>query len=193
MIALALILAAVPAPLEVALSRLAPQGARIEVTRWESPTCAATTFEPAPFDAPGRIAVRAVGRGCAGWGWATVRMMATVAVVDRPVSAGDPLEGAVRFEEREWTRTASSAPAITGAVASRRLSPGTVLRSSDLRFGPPPGTSVTVRVVSSGIAIEQRGSIFACPDRVCATLPSGKRISGTFTGGVLLATLESTR
>jgi hypothetical protein len=193
MIALALTLAAVPAPLALALSRQAPPGARIEVTRWESPTCAATTFEPATLDASGRVAVRAVGRGCAVWGWATVRVTATVAIVDRPLSAGDPLEGAVRFEEREWSRTASSAPAITGAVASRRLSPGTVVRSSDLRLGPPPGTSVTVRVVSSGIAIEQRGAIFACPERVCATLPSGKRISGTFTNGVLLATVEGTR
>lgn len=193
MIVLALTLAAIPVPLEAALNRHAPAGVRVEVTSWDAPMCAASTFEPAPYESSGRVAVRAAGKTCAVWGWATVRLLTTQAIVSRPVTAGEPIEGAIRFEEREWSRSLSSPPSITGAVASRRLIPGAILRSTDVRYGPAPGTPVTVRVVSSGISIEQRGTIFACPERVCATLPSGKRVAGVIADGVLVARLESAR
>lgn len=191
MIALALLsLAAVPAPLNEALSLRAPQGARVEVVEWSAPACQATRFEPQPFDGSGRVAVRATGRTCSVWGWATVRLFTTQAVLTRTVEAGEALEGAFALEEREWSKGAPAAPKLDGATASRRLKSGSVLRELDLRFGPAPGTQITVRLVLKAISIEQRGVIISCGQNVCASLPSGKRVSGAFRDGVLVATLE---
>lgn len=187
---LPLLLAAVPAPLEAALARVAPEGTRVEVLGWSAPACAATRFEPQVIEGSGRLAVRATGKTCAVWGWATVRVYATQAVVARDVEVGQPLEGAVRLEEREWLRGAQSAPALEGASASRRLRAGVVLRDSDVRYGPAPGTGVVVRFVVNAISVEQRGTIVPCAQRVCASLPNGKRVAGVFKDGVLVTGLE---
>ncbi len=191
MIALALVtLAAVPAPLTEALSLHAPEGTRVEVSDWSAPNCNANRFEPQPFDGSGRVAVRATGKSCSVWGWATVRLFTTQAVLARTIEAGEPVEGAFTLEEREWSKGAPAAPKLDGATASRRLKSGSVLRELDLRFGPAPGTQITVRIVINAISLEQRGVIVSCGQRVCASLPSGKRVSGTFRDGVLVATLE---
>ncbi|MBE2252150.1 MAG: hypothetical protein IAE78_21620 [Myxococcus sp.] len=187
---LALTLAAVPTPLSDALALAAPEGTRVEITAWSAPACQATHFEPQPIDGSGRVAVRASGRGCAVWGWATVRVFTTQAVATRDLEAGASLEGAVRLEEREWLRGAQAAPRLEGATASRRLRAGVVLRDTDLRFGPAPGTQVTVRLTVNAISIEQRGTIIACGQRVCASLSTGKRVAGVFRDGVLVTNLE---
>jgi hypothetical protein len=134
--------------------------------------------------------VHVVGATCAAWGWATVRVFATRAVVTRTIAAGAPLDGALSFEEREWQRGTPATPSVEGAVAARELRPGMVLRGPDVRFGPAPGTSVTVRLVLNAISLEQRGVIVPCSARVCASLPSGKRVTGTMRDGVLVASLE---
>jgi hypothetical protein len=189
MIAL-LFLAAVPSPLADALTLNAPEGTRVELTSWTAPACTATRFEPQPIEGSGRIAVRATGKTCSVWGWATVRVFATQAVVTKDVDPGASLEGAIRLEEREWLRGTPPAPRLEGATASRHLRTGVVLRETDVRFGPAPGTSVLVRVTINAISIEQRGTIIACGQRVCASLASGKRVAGTFRDGVLIALLE---
>lgn len=185
-----LILASLPLPLVDALQSRAPGGSRVEVESFSAPGCVATRFEAQPFEASGRVAVRVTGRGCATWGWATVRLFTTQAVVTKDVEAGASLEGMTRIEEREWRPGTSLAPALDGAMASRRLRAGTVLREMDVRFGPAPGTPVTVRVIVNTIQIEQRGTVVPCSQQVCATLPSGKRVSGTFRDGVLVTGLE---
>lgn len=189
MIAL-LLLAAVPSPLSDALALNAPEGTRVELTSWTAPACTATRFEPQPIEGSGRIAVRATGKTCSVWGWATVRVFATQAVVTKDVETGSSLDGAIRLEEREWMRGTPPAPRLEGATASRHLRAGVVLRDTDVRFGPAPGTSVLVRLTINAISIEQRGTIIACGQRVCASLSSGKRVAGTFRDGVLLTTLE---
>lgn len=189
MIALFL-LAAVPTPLADALALHAPEGTRVELTSWTAPACAATRFEPQPIEGSGRVAVRATGKSCSVWGWATVRVYATQAVVTKDVAPGVALDGALRLEEREWLRGTPPAPRLEGATASRHLRAGVVLRETDVRFGPAPGTSVLVRLTLNAISIEQRGTIISCGQRVCASLASGKRVSGTFRDGVLITTLE---
>jgi hypothetical protein len=184
------LMSAVPAPLVDALQARAPDGARVEVEGFTSPACPGARYEPQPVEGSGRVAVRVTGRGCAAWGWATVRVLATQVVLTRDVEAGAPVEGAVRLEEREWRRGLPLAPALEGANAARRLRAGTVLRELDVRFGPPPGTPVTVRVVVKAISVEQRGTIVPCGQQICATLPSGKRVSGSLSDGVLVSGLE---
>ncbi|MDX2010860.1 MAG: hypothetical protein SFW67_11735 [Myxococcaceae bacterium] len=184
------ILAAFPAPLLDALQARAPEGTRIELEAFSAPPCPSPRYEPQPIEGTGRIAVRLTGRGCSAWGWATVRVLATQAVITRDVRPGEALDGAVRLEEREWRRGTAPAPALEGAVAARALSRGTWLRDLDVRFGPPPGTPITVRVVVNAISIEQRGTVVSCGRDVCATLPSGKRVSGVLRDGVLVSGLE---
>lgn len=184
------ILTSVPAPLVEALQARAPEGTRVEVEAFSAPPCPSPRYEPQPLEGSGRVAVRLSGRGCTTWGWATVRVLSTQAVVTRDVPPGASLDGAVRLEEREWRRGAPSAPALDGAVAARALRSGTWLRDVDVRFGPPPGTPITVRVVVNTISVEQRGTIVSCGRAVCATLPSGKRVTGVLRDGVLVAGVE---
>lgn len=193
MLALVL-LAAVPPSLGEAMAKAAPPGVRVEVESWSAPACAATRFEAMPVEGSGRVAVRALGPGCAVWGWASVRLFSTQLVVERPIGAGEPLEGAVRIEERTWTKGMGEAPSLTGAVASRSLSAGAVVREADVRFGPAPGTPISVRLQFNAISIEQRGNVIACGrQQVCAVLTTGKRVTGTMRDGVLIASLGGTR
>lgn len=184
------IAAATPPALTDALDTRAPAGTRVELVEWSAPVCKGTRFDVQPIERSGRVAVRVVGKACSVWGWATVRVLATQAVLTRELEAGAAIEGAFKLEEREWSPGFGSAPELEGAVASRRLRMGTALREADLRHGPPPGTQVTVRVIVNAISIEQRGTITSCGRGVCASLPSGKRITGVWSNGVLLARAE---
>lgn len=189
--ALLLGLAAAPTQLIDALQARAPEGSRVELVSWSAAPCRATGFEVQSFERPGRVAVRITGTGCTTWGWATVRLRTTQAVLTKDVEPNAPLEPAVQLEERDWSPGQPGAPSFFGATAGRKLRAGTVLREIDVRFGPAPGTPVTVRVVVNTIAVEQRGTIIACSgQRVCASLPSGKRLSGTWRDGVLVAGTE---
>ncbi|MCA2982068.1 MAG: hypothetical protein INH41_30395 [Myxococcaceae bacterium] len=184
------VIAAVPAPLVEALQARAPEGTRVEVDGFTAPGCVASRFEPQPVEGSGRVAVRVSGRGCAAWGWATVRVLSTQAVLTRDLEAGARIEGAVRVEERPWRRGDQVAPALEGAVAARRLRAGQPLRAVDVRFGPPPGTPIVVRIVVNTISVEQRGTVVSCGQQVCATLPSGRRVAGVLRDGVLVSNAE---
>ncbi len=190
--ALLVILSTLPAPLVDALSQRAPSGTRVELTQWSAPPCHATSFEPQAIEGSGRVAVRALGKACAVWGWATVRVWSTQAVVISELKAGELVTPAVRLEEREWRRGMTPTPSLTDATAARRLAKGTALTAADVRFGPAPGTAVTVRVVFRNLTVEQRGTIASCGPRICAALPTGKRVTGTFADGVLTSALEGT-
>lgn len=186
MITLALIFAASPAPsLEAALQNaLQRTPARVELQSWDAPLRCKGSFVPAPFDSSGRVAVKVKGKNCEAWGWAQVRVIVPVAVLSRDVRADEPLEGAWTLGETEARNAIADLPA--GASATRALRRGATLGATDFRVGPKAGTTVTVRLVLGSLSLESRGTVTTCAGAVtCATLPSGKRVAGVFTDGVL--------
>ena len=180
-----LLLAADPA-LEAALQRAVTRdSAKVELTGWEAPRCKGA-YAPAPFDSSGRVPVRVRGKGCEAWGWAEVKVLVPVAVLTREVRAGDSLDGAWAVVELE-PRGEPLAHIPTGASATRALHKGLPVSGNDVRFGPRPGTQVTVKVMLGALSLEQRGTISPCGGGdTCATLPSGKRVSGAWVDGALL-------
>lgn len=184
---LALVVASSTPALEQALQRAVTRSpAKVELVSWDAPQRCRGTFEPAPFESSGRVAVRVRGKGCEAWGWARVRVLVPIATLTRDVKADEPLATAIVLEDAE-ARGVSALPA--GAVATRGLKRGARLAAADFRTGPRPGTPLTVRVVLGGLSLEQRGTASSCSGQSeggCATLPSGKRVAGVFEDGVLI-------
>jgi flagella basal body P-ring formation protein FlgA len=182
------VVAATPPSLEQALQQAVTRSpAKVELVAWEAPRCKGQ-FEPAPFEASGRVAVRVRGKGCEAWGWAQVRVLVPIVTLTRDVKAEEPLAEAIVTEERE-ARAGVLEQLPVGAVATRSLRRGATVSPGDVRVGPRPGTQVTVRVLVGALSLEQRGTATSCGGLTtssCATLPSGKRVAGVFNDGVLL-------
>ena len=174
--------------LEAALQRaLMRAPAKVELVRWDPPRCAGTLV-PAPFENSGRVAVRVRGKSCEAWGWAIVKVIVPLATLTRDVRSGESLDGA--FELVDGETTADALDIMPGSIATRPLKRGAVLHETDLSFGPRPGTAITVRVHAGSLSIEQRGVSTPCTSgaayrSVCATLPTGKRVAGTWSGDAL--------
>jgi hypothetical protein len=182
----ALLLNAVDPSLEAALqSALTRQSAKVELTAWDAPRCKGT-FASAPFESSGRVPVRVRGKICEAWGWAQVRVIVSVATLLRDVKSNESMDGAWTVSDQEPRgEVMSGIPA--GATATRWLRKGTTVVASDVRVGPRPGSSILVRVMLGALSLEQRGTVSPCAvGDTCATLPSGKRVSGVLTGGVLV-------
>jgi hypothetical protein len=181
----ALVLGASEPALEEALRRAVTRdGARVELTAWDAPTRCKGEFVSAPFDASGRVPVRVRGKSCQAWGWATVRVYLPIATLTRDVKPNETVDGAWTVTELEPTGAAlTNAP--KGATATRWLRKGQRLTPTDLRVGPRPGTPITVRLVSGALSLEQRGTIVNCTG-ICAALPSGKKVEGQLSDGVLV-------
>ena len=181
---LTMTIAATDPALEAALQRaLTREPARVELTSWEAPRCKGT-FAPAPFERSGRVPVRVRGKTCEAWGWAQVRVIVPVATLSRDVKTNESMDGAWSVVDGEGD-SLSQIP--SGATATRWLRKGMPVGSADVRTGPRPGTSILVRVMLGALSLEQRGT--ACPcsgSETCATLPSGKRVSGVWTDGTLV-------
>jgi hypothetical protein len=182
-----LVLAGFDPSLEKALQRaLTRSPAKVELASWDAPRCKGTNFLPAPFERSGRVAVRVRGTACEAWGWAEVRVIVPVATLSRDVKANESLDGAWVTTDQEAT-VATLADVPVGASASRSLRKGAKLSATDFRMGPRPGTAVTVRVMLGQLSLEQSGTVSPCSGlETCATLPSGKRVAGVFTEGVLV-------
>ena len=184
--------AAVPAPVQRALdAAIAVPRARVAVTAWEpSDACVPERAEvSAPIRGSGRVAVRVLGAGCGGWGWAAVRVFAPTVVVEAKVPRGDPLAGKVRSEEREVLPGREPVAAIPeAAVAARTLPAGSVIEARHVRVaGTAPGTSVRVIVRRGALEIEQEARVIPCPGgAVCAQLPGGARVAGRLAGDRLV-------
>jgi hypothetical protein len=181
-----LLLLGADAQVEAALQRaVTREGARVELAGWSAPGCRGEATA-APFDASGRVPVRVRGAGCDAWGWAQVRVLVPVVSLTREVKVGDSLDGAWTVAEAEARgETLSSIP--TGATAARWLKKGMTPSPADVRVGPKLGTSVMVRVQVGALTLEQRGTISPCSaGATCATLPSGKKVTGAFVGGALI-------
>ncbi len=173
--------------LEAALQRaVTRESARVELTAWDAPQRCKGTFAPAPFESSGRVAVRVRGKKCEAWGWALVRVIVPVATLSRDVKTNESMEGAWTVTEAE-TQGEVLAQVPTGATATRWLRKGMKISANDVRTGPKPGSSITVRVMMGGLSLEQRGTVNSCAgSETCATLPSGKRVSGVWSDGMLV-------
>ena len=182
----ALLLHAVDPSLEAALqAALTRESAKVELTAWDAPRCKGT-FAPAPFERSGRVPVRVRGKSCEAWGWAQVRVIVPVATLSRDVKTNESLEGAWTVTEAEPQGDALAA-VPSGATATRWLRKGLPVNGNDVRTGPRPGSSITVRVMMGGLSVEQRGTVNSCSgSQTCATLPSGKRVSGVWADGLLV-------
>ncbi len=176
-------------PLLDALQRAAPERTDVELVQWQAPaSCARGDYEPARIDSSGRVPVRVRGASCEAWGWATVKLTTQALVLTKDVATGASVDGLYVPQRLEFRR---GRPPLTtvdpDASATRPLRAGTMLTADVVRVGPPPGSTVTVRVLMGALMLEERGTISACSgDRVCASLPSGKRVEGRMVDGLLL-------
>jgi flagella basal body P-ring formation protein FlgA len=150
-----------------------------------------STLRPATASGPAalRFAGTDAGGGpCEGFAWARVTVHAPAPVITRALEVGDPLEGAVAWQERE-VRPGRLPPATlpVGATAARRLQPGAVLDEASYRIGPRPGTALPVVLRTGALSIEQEGRAAPCARGfACAVLPSGRRVEGRLVDGRLL-------
>ena len=186
-----LMLGALDPSLEEALQRAVTRAAaKVELTAWEltawdPPRCTGT-YAPVPFERSGRVAVRVRGTKCEAWGWAHVRVVVAVAVLSRDVKANAILDGAWTLTEAE-PRGEAMTQIPSGATATRPLRKGMKISGSDVRVGPNPGTAVTVRLLLGALTLEQHGTVSPCTgSQTCATLPSGKKVSGVWLDGALV-------
>jgi hypothetical protein len=191
---LALILAVDP-QLQAALDGAsAIPGARVELLSWKGPaSCQGHFAVLAPIEASGRVPVRVRGARCDDWGWAMVTLSSPSAVATREVKAGEPLSGSWTLETLEVRRGVRPITSIdASATATRPLHKGQAIVAELLRAGPPPGTPITARASAGGIVVEERGTITPCSgDKVCATLATGRRVTGQMQDGVLELALDT--
>jgi hypothetical protein len=133
-----------------------------------------------PLSGSGRVAVQYAGHGCSGFAWVDVQVWAKVAVTTRAVPKGAPLAGALAWTRREIRRGHPPYLPDENAVASRTLSAGTEIAARDVgASGFSAGGMVKVLVVSGALAVATQGRQVACgAGRLCAVLPSGKRVEG---------------
>jgi hypothetical protein len=144
---------------------------------------------PTSISASGRVAVQLFGvdrgRPCRAWAWARVRVTAPALVTTRALVEGDPLEGAVEASLREVSPGRSPLSVLPdGAIAARALAAGVPLDETLLRVGARPGETVGVVLRVGSLTVEQEGRAIACRrGRVCALLPSGRRVEGVWHDG----------
>lgn len=183
---ISLMLCAAEPSLEAALQQaVTREAAKVELIAWDPPRCQGL-HAPAPFARSGRVAVRVRGPRCEGWGWAQVRVTTQAATLIRDVQANAGLDGAWILSEAEPRGEALTRIPL-GATATRSLRKGMEISAADVRFGPSPGTAVTVRLVAGALSLEQRGTISPCSGaQTCATLPNGKKVSGEWIDGTLV-------
>jgi hypothetical protein len=132
------------------------------------------------------------GRSCAGWSWVQARFFSQALVTTRRVATGDALAGAFAPRERELLAGRSfvlQAPA--DAVAAYSMQPETVLEPQNIRNPAQiADRTIAVELHYGDLLVEAQGRTVPCAvDAACALLPSGKRVSGTWTNGRLEVSL----
>jgi hypothetical protein len=172
-------------------------GGRVEVTRLATQGtsgCAIARAEVAlPIEGSGRVTLKMAGQGsdgraCSGWGTATVKVLAPSPVATRALRAGENLDGAVAFAEREVLPGREPVVVPAGAIATRPLTPGQPVDASSFRVrGPDVGEPIKVRVIVGAVAVEEVGRVASCGrNKACAVLPSGKHVEGRVEDGRLV-------
>ena len=188
-----------PQTLERLLASLAPAGARVAVVSMAKPLpdgCALARVQAdRRLAASGRYQVRLSGsdagaNGCELRTWLRVKVVAAVRVAARDLKAGESLEpSSTSLEDREIVSGHEPLTDVPeGSVLARGLSAGAVVETSHLRPpGPGMGDPLTVMVQAGPVSIVQQGRAVPCVSRrVCAQLPSGKRVEGRLVDGRLL-------
>jgi len=150
------------------------------------------------IDGSGRVAVRIEGvtaldaqRTCAGIAWATVVVKRRVYVVTQPIARDGVMAEAVKQEERIVKRGARPIARMhAGAVAVRRLLPGTIVATSMVRaHGAKVGTNVPVHIVRGGLRIVLPGKAMRCgQNKACARLKNGTVVRGVPHGNAIVVT-----
>lgn len=179
-----------PVAVDAIRSAVALPHARVEIASWKADACTPGRAEvQGAVRGSGRVAVRLEGDGCSGWAWAEVKLYAPALVAVRPIPAGSDPTGSVRREEREVLPGRAPIDSLPpGSVASRTIPAGASIEARHLRAaGFGPGEPVRVLLRSGSIAIESAGRTVPCGGgRVCAVLPSGKRVEGSIEGDRLV-------
>lgn len=145
-----------------------------------------------PVQRSGSIALRLEGERengspCAGTGVAKVQVKTKVWVSEKTIARGEALQGnlVTKYMDVGVRRAMREVPG--NAVARRQIQAGAVLELQHAIVpGTEPGTPVRVVLSQGPVRVAQKGVIVPCiKERVCARLPSGKRVEGTFSAGVL--------
>jgi hypothetical protein len=177
---------------------LALPGARVELLELKPAAIVGCEAREAatskPVDSSGKVALRFIGTNadgaaCQGWAWAEVKVLAPALTAARDVADGAPLDAASFTPGAEEARPGRALLTVIpeGATAARALRAGTVLEPQHVRLGPPPGGAIVVLVREGALEVEQPGRATACArGKVCAILPSGRRVEGRIEQGRLV-------
>lgn len=188
---------AVPPPVAIAIHEgrvHAGDRVQIESYRGSMPTgCSLVQAVPTrPVQRSGSIALRLEGEredgaSCAGTGVAQIEVKSKVWVVDQDIARGEALAGKMtaKFVDVGVRRAMRNVP--ENAVARRGIRAGSIIeRQQVILPGTEPGTPVRVVLQQGPVRVAQKGVIVPCTkENVCARLPSGKRVEGSFAEGVL--------
>jgi hypothetical protein len=182
-----------PAPVQAALDgAVAVAGARVVPVSYTPSSGRGCEAESAsinrPVDGSGRFAVKLTGQGCTAWAWLKVDVWAQVPITTRLVRAGERLDDAVTFVDRQITSGRAPVALPPGSVAARPLARGqTVMPEHVKRTGGNSGETVKVLVQAGALVVETSGRIVSCGrDKTCAVLASGKHVEGRIIEGRLL-------
>jgi hypothetical protein len=132
------------------------------------------------------------GHDCFGWSWAQDRVFGRALVTTRRLATGEALAGAYESRERELlaghTFVRDAAP---DAVSAYAIASNLILEPQNVRSPAQiPGRTIVVVLRSGDLIVETQGRTVPCAlNAACAQLPSGKRVSGTWTNDRLEVTL----
>jgi hypothetical protein len=154
------------------------------------PKCVAQRFEPSRVLGSGRVAVRYHGNHCEGWAWVKLKVTVQRLAARKALKAGDLIDGATELVSSDLRPGDDGLETIPqGARAASDIPAGAMLTADRVRIGPAPGASIEVLIQAGAIAVEESGTVVRCSGRgekVCASLPTGRRVSGHLDDGRLL-------
>jgi hypothetical protein len=134
-----------------------------------------------PILGSGRIPVKYSGKECSGFAWAEVQVWADMAVSTRPIAKGQLLAGSIQRTGREVRRGQPPFWPAENAVASRAIPKGALVTERDVHGDGrgSTGSDIKVVVTHGSLAVTTQGRRIPCGGgRMCAVLPSGKRVEG---------------
>lgn len=140
-------------------------------------------------DGSGRYPVKLSGERCSGWAWVKVQVWAEVPITTRAVKAGERLDGAVAYVEKEIAAGRPPIEVGPATVAARPLPRGQWVQAAHVRGGATTAAGTPVKVVAriGALVIEQTGKTVPCGrGGACAVLPSGRHVQGRLEDGRLI-------
>lgn len=190
--------APLPSWLEEEVARAVTRPAsRIQIAKYApsvSADCTAYKAIVPPISGSGQFAVRLFGQTkagapCDGWAWVRAHIFVRAWVTGQAIPQGAPIEGAIVSAEREWKAGSSLVLSVPeGSVASFPLGSNVALEEAHIKAKTPDlGQTITVRMVSGNIQVDQQARWTSCSkNSACALLPNGRRIEGHWNGERLI-------